>query len=102
MNASTIISMVPTSQHVKDVYLGKEGVFDALQKLDQRSRHETLCMDQSTIDQSASREVALKIRETGAEMIDAPVFGGKSQSGVMLQNLEHFPLACTHDILTCA
>jgi 3-hydroxyisobutyrate dehydrogenase len=69
--------MVPTSKHVKDVYLGDGGVMSALKKLDAASRTQTLCLDQSTIEQSASKEVALNIRGFGADMLDAPVSGGK-------------------------
>ncbi|KAJ9626681.1 hypothetical protein H2204_009951 [Knufia peltigerae] len=76
MKASTIISMVPTSKHVHDVYLGEKGVIQTLKKLDQESRKETLCLDESTIEQSVSKATALKLRETGADMMDAPVSGG--------------------------
>lgn len=78
MKASTIISMVPTSKHVHDVYLGEKGVIQTLKKLDQESRKETLCLDESTIEQSVSKATALKLRETGADMMDAPVSGGAS------------------------
>lgn len=71
--------MVPTGAHVRDVYLGKDGVMNALKQLegDQTS---TLCLDQSTIEQRVSKEVALKMREIGADMMDAPVSGGKLKS----------------------
>jgi hypothetical protein len=75
-NASYIITMVPTSQHVHDVYLGKDGVMRALEKMNQESRSQTLCLDQSTIEQSVSKAVALKMREVDADMMDAPVSGG--------------------------
>ncbi|KAK1848289.1 3-hydroxyisobutyrate dehydrogenase [Colletotrichum chrysophilum] len=74
--ASTIISMVPTGRHVEDVYLGDSSVIRALETLDEQQRSATLCLDQSTIEQSVSRSVALKLRETGADLLDAPVSGG--------------------------
>lgn len=69
--------MVPTSKHVQEVYTGKDGVLSALQMLDDKSRAETLCLDQSTIEQGISKAVALKMREVGADMMDAPVSGGE-------------------------
>ncbi|OQD78781.1 hypothetical protein PENANT_c081G02292 [Penicillium antarcticum] len=66
--ASTIISMVPTGRHVRDVYVdGEKSVLSALQ---------TLSKDQSTIEQSVSKAVALELRKAGADMLDAPVSGG--------------------------
>ncbi|KIW04923.1 3-hydroxyisobutyrate dehydrogenase [Verruconis gallopava] len=75
-NASYIISMVPTSAHVQEVYTGKNGVLDALKTLDDQEKKRTLCLDQSTIEQSVSKSIALKMREVGADMMDAPVSGG--------------------------
>ncbi|EQB56133.1 hypothetical protein CGLO_03873 [Colletotrichum gloeosporioides Cg-14] len=74
--ASTIITMVPTGRHVEDVYLGDSSVIRALETLDEQQRSSTLCLEQSTIEQSISRSVALKLRETGADLLDAPVSGG--------------------------
>jgi 3-hydroxyisobutyrate dehydrogenase len=68
--------MVPTSKHVHDVYLSENGVLAALRSLDKQAVAETLCLDQSTIEQSVSLEVASKLREFGADMVDAPVSGG--------------------------
>jgi 3-hydroxyisobutyrate dehydrogenase len=68
--------MVPTSQHVHDVYLGQNSVMQALEKMSRDSRSQTLCLDQSTIEQSVSKAVALKMREVDADMMDAPVSGG--------------------------
>ena len=69
--------MVPTGQHVRDVYLGENSVMSALKTLDPDQRSETLCLDQSTIEQSVSKAVALELREVGATMMDAPVSGGE-------------------------
>ncbi|OOB77231.1 MAG: 3-hydroxyisobutyrate dehydrogenase [Epulopiscium sp. Nele67-Bin002] len=65
--SDVIISMVPKSEHVKAVY---EGILD---KLDNTK----ICIDMSTIDPSVSREVASKVKETGAQFIDAPVVKSK-------------------------
>ena len=78
--AATIITMVPTGEHVREVYLGANSVMSALKELDEGQRSATLCLDQSTIEQSVSKAVALKMREVGADMFDAPVSGGKRDS----------------------
>lgn len=77
-HASTIISMVPTGKHVREVYLGDSSVMTTLNALTQKHRAETLCLDQSTIEQSVSKDVALAMRAVGADMLDAPVSGGKA------------------------
>ena len=77
LQASTIISMVPTGKHVRDVYIdGEKSVLNALKTLTEEQRAATLCMDQSTIEQSTSKQVALTLREAGAQFLDAPVSGG--------------------------
>lgn len=76
--ASTIISMVPTSKHVREVYLGKKGVLSAFDSLDTTSLAETIIMDGSTIEQADSIDIAHILQEAGAEMVDAPVSGGVS------------------------
>ncbi|CAI6236976.1 unnamed protein product [Periconia digitata] len=74
--ASTIISMVPTGKHVQEVYVGEgKSVLSALKSMSQDQRASTLCMDQSTIEQSVSKVVALQLREAGADLVDAPVSG---------------------------
>ncbi|UPL02462.1 hypothetical protein LCI18_013396 [Fusarium solani-melongenae] len=75
--ASTIISMVPTGKHVQEVYVGEgNSVLSALKSMSQDQRAKTLCIDQSTIEQSVSKAVALQLRQVGADLVDAPVSGG--------------------------
>ncbi|CVK84646.1 probable 3-hydroxyisobutyrate dehydrogenase, mitochondrial precursor [Fusarium proliferatum] len=75
--ASTIITMVPTGKHVQEVYVGQgKSVLSALKEMSQDQRADTLCMDQSTIEQSVSKAVALQLRQVGADLVDAPVSGG--------------------------
>ena len=81
-HASTIISMVPTGKHVRDVYLGDNGVMTTLNTLPQEERSATLCLDQSTIEQSVSKDVALAMRAVGADMVDAPVSGGMTDYSI--------------------
>jgi len=68
---NTIVTMLPSSPHVKEVYLNPQtGLYSNLQP-------GTLCVDSSTIDPATSREVALKIKnEREANFVDAPVSGG--------------------------
>nr|RBQ87619.1 hypothetical protein FVER53263_00019 [Fusarium verticillioides] len=75
--ASTIITMVPTGKNVQEVYAGHEkSVLSALKAMSQDQRADTLCIDQSTIEQSVSKAVALELRKAGVDLVDAPVSGG--------------------------
>jgi len=64
-----IISMLPAGKHVRDVYLGEDGVLAAVAA-------ETLLIDCSTIDPDSARAVASAAQAKGLDMIDAPVSGG--------------------------
>ena len=65
--AETIITMLPEGKHVEEVYSGS--IF-------QSANENALLIDCSTIDVETSRRVALKAKELGFEMVDAPVSGG--------------------------
>eukprot|EP01108_Squamamoeba_japonica_P006119 TRINITY_DN4923_c0_g1_i1.p1 TRINITY_DN4923_c0_g1~~TRINITY_DN4923_c0_g1_i1.p1 ORF type:complete len:321 (-),score=132.22 TRINITY_DN4923_c0_g1_i1:40-1002(-) len=67
--ADIIVTMLPSSPHVRSVYTGDDGVLSTVAK-------GTLLIDTSTIDPTASRELALAAADKGAELIDAPVSGG--------------------------
>lgn len=70
--------MVPTGRHVRDVYIdGEKSVLGSLKTLSQDQRSGTLCIDQSTIEQNVSKAVALELRKAGADLLDAPVSGGR-------------------------
>jgi 3-hydroxyisobutyrate dehydrogenase len=64
-----VITMLPSSPHVKSVYLGSEGVLAGV------TRGTTL-IDSSTIDPHTAREVAASAEGRGNPMADAPVSGG--------------------------
>lgn len=82
--------MVPTGKHVQDVYVGEgKSVLSALKDISQDQRAETLCIDQSTIEQSVSKAVALQLRQIGADLVDAPVSGGKPNDPVLSSPLIH-------------
>jgi len=64
-----VITMLPSSPHVKSVYLGTEGVLAGA------AAGATL-IDSSTIDPATAREVAAAALARGFAMADAPVSGG--------------------------
>ncbi|KAE8232740.1 hypothetical protein CF326_g2229 [Tilletia indica] len=89
--ASTIVSMLPSSPQVREVYTAEGGILDGLSDLrgDQPAQpeHSTLLLDSTTCDPATSVEVAKLIRNAGAlegstghegafEMLDCPVSGG--------------------------
>jgi 3-hydroxyisobutyrate dehydrogenase len=67
--AAAIITMLPAGEHVRDVYLGPEGVIRS-------AAPGALLIDSSTIDVETAREVAAAASTAGRAMIDAPVSGG--------------------------
>uniref|UniRef100_A0A7S2RG04 3-hydroxyisobutyrate dehydrogenase n=1 Tax=Mucochytrium quahogii TaxID=96639 RepID=A0A7S2RG04_9STRA len=66
---STIITMLPSNDHVKDVYGGNEGILKTLNK-------GSFCVDSSTIDPAVSRFVSEQVFNSGSAFVDAPVSGG--------------------------
>ena len=67
--ADAVITMLPAGQHVRDVYLGANGIIAA-------ANPGTLMIDCSTIDVATARDVAKAGEERGLLMLDAPVSGG--------------------------
>ena len=64
-----VITMLPSSPHVRTVYLGERGILAAV-------KAGTPLIDCSTIDPHTAREVAMMARAKGCPMVDAPVSGG--------------------------
>jgi len=64
-----VVSMLPKGDHVRSVYLGKNGALAAADE-------GTLFIDCSTIDVATAREVAEAAAQCGMMMVDAPVSGG--------------------------
>ena len=64
-----LITMLPSSPHVRAVYLGELGVLAA-------AAPGTPLIDCSTIDPLTAREVAMDARAKPCPMVDAPVSGG--------------------------
>ncbi len=64
-SADVIFSMVPKSEHSRQVYTGllSAGALGPGK----------ICVDMSTIDPAVSRELAALVKQTGAQFLDAPV-----------------------------
>ncbi len=67
--AEVVVTMLPAGQHVRDVYLGANGLIAKAAK-------GTLFIDSSTIDVETARVVAAEAEKQGMLMLDAPVSGG--------------------------
>jgi 3-hydroxyisobutyrate dehydrogenase-like beta-hydroxyacid dehydrogenase len=65
----TIITIVPSSREVRLVFEGPAGLLSTLVS-------GALCLEMTTADPSATRELAPKVEAKGAHLIDAPVSGG--------------------------
>jgi 3-hydroxyisobutyrate dehydrogenase len=68
-DAEIVITMLPAGRHVREVYLGADGVLSA-------ATANTLLIDCSTIDVETARAVAAEAAKKGLAMLDAPVSGG--------------------------
>jgi 3-hydroxyisobutyrate dehydrogenase len=67
--AELVITMLPEGRHVREVYMGEQGVIA-------RAEASALLIDCSTIDVETARAVSQAATERGLEMLDAPVSGG--------------------------
>lgn len=67
--AELVISMLPAAAHVRQVYLGDDGVLAGI-------RPGTPALDCSTIDPQTAREVSAAAALQGIDLGDAPVSGG--------------------------
>jgi 3-hydroxyisobutyrate dehydrogenase len=66
-----VITMLPAGQHVRDIYLGAEGLIASASR-------GCLLIDCSTIDVATARDVSAAAEAAGLDMLDAPVSGGVS------------------------
>jgi 3-hydroxyisobutyrate dehydrogenase len=64
-----VVTMLPSSPHVRSVYLGEYGILKG-------AAPGTPLIDSSTIDPLTAREVAMDAKAKGCPMVDAPVSGG--------------------------
>jgi len=68
-----VITMLPNSPHVREAVLGPNGVLEG-------ARRGMILVDMSSIAPLASQEIAVKLREKGVAMLDAPVSGGEPKA----------------------
>jgi len=66
-----VITMLPAGQHVRETYLGSNGIIE-------NANAGTLLIDSSTIDVETARAVAAEADKRSLLMLDAPVSGGVS------------------------
>lgn len=78
--AGTIVTMLPSSPQVKEVYLGEDGILQGLTEVSESEQNSgTLLIDSTTLDRQTAVDVSRVIRDQNRavnEMIDAPVSGG--------------------------
>ena len=67
---SIIVTIVSDTPDVESVVLGRDGIAEG-------SRPGSILIDMSTISPEATRRMALRLREKGCQMLDAPVSGGE-------------------------
>jgi 3-hydroxyisobutyrate dehydrogenase len=67
--ADALITMLPSGEEVREVYMGIGGVLE-------NANTGTLLIDSSTIDVNSARLVAAAAEAKGLSMVDAPVSGG--------------------------
>lgn len=70
--SSALITMLPSSPHVKSVYFSEDGVLASLRS----SSASKLMIDCSTIDPASAVQVWEEVRGLGHDFVDAPVSGG--------------------------
>lgn len=71
--AETIITMLPNSPEVKEVVLGKNGIYDG-------AKNGSIVIDMSSIAPLVSKEMSEKLAQKGIELLDAPVSGGEPKA----------------------
>ncbi|KAK1173119.1 3-hydroxyisobutyrate dehydrogenase, mitochondrial-like isoform X1 [Acipenser oxyrinchus oxyrinchus] len=96
--ADRIITMLPSSLNVIEVYTGLKGILKKVKK-------GSLLIDSSTIDPSVSKEMAREAEKMGAVFMDAPVSGGvgAASSGkltFMVGGVEE-EFTAVQELLTC-
>ncbi|XP_055331251.1 LOW QUALITY PROTEIN: 3-hydroxyisobutyrate dehydrogenase, mitochondrial-like [Paramacrobiotus metropolitanus] len=68
-NADRIITMLPSSPHVHQVFNADNGIFKTV-------RNGTILIDSSTIDPALTKDLSRIAEKKGAVFVDAPVSGG--------------------------
>lgn len=72
-HSEIIFTMLPNSQHVKEVILGENGILKG-------AAQGSVIIDMSSISPVVSKELSVKALEAGLSMLDAPVSGGEPKA----------------------
>ncbi|KAL1710003.1 NAD binding domain of 6-phosphogluconate dehydrogenase-domain-containing protein [Schizophyllum commune] len=72
--SQTIITMLPASPQVLDVY--HTGILPALRTLPRDAAASAFCIDSTTLDVAVARQVSQDVHAAHASIVDAPVSGG--------------------------
>ncbi|XP_020328021.2 3-hydroxyisobutyrate dehydrogenase b [Oncorhynchus tshawytscha] len=96
--ADRVVTMLPSSPNVIEVYTGPNGILKKVKK-------GSLLIDSSTIDPAVSKEMAVAAEKMGAVFMDAPVSGGvgAASSGkltFMVGGVEE-EFTAAQELLTC-
>nr|WP_086938234.1 NAD(P)-binding domain-containing protein [Thaumasiovibrio occultus] len=70
--ADVVITMLPSGEQVKEIYLGKDGHVGIMSQLSSN----TLLIDCSTTDPATATEVGERAKQMQLRFVDAPVSGG--------------------------
>lgn len=68
--SSVVITMVSDTPDVANLILGENGIIESIEP-------DSVMIDMSTISPQTTREIAIRLREKNAHMLDAPVSGGE-------------------------
>jgi 3-hydroxyisobutyrate dehydrogenase len=68
-NAEVVVTHLPDSEYVREVYLRSKGVIECAPR-------GALLIDSSTIEVETARQVAAEAAKAGLSMLDAPISGG--------------------------
>lgn len=71
--AEVVITMLPNSPQVRDAVLGDEGILSAM-------KPGSVLIDMSSIAPLAAKEIAVVCKQSGVDMLDAPVSGGEPKA----------------------
>ncbi|KAG7452818.1 3-hydroxyisobutyrate dehydrogenase [Guyanagaster necrorhizus] len=74
MSSQTVITMLPSSPHVKQVY--NESIIPGIRALPHNAIRDTFAIDSTTLDVSVAQQLASQLNDLGVQAVDAPVSGG--------------------------
>jgi len=69
-NSDIVITCLPDTPDVRQVFLGESGVIEA-------AKPGLVCIDMSTISPAATKEMGVTLAAKGVTLIDAPISGGE-------------------------